>query len=545
MESSESIGNKQLTIDNKQILSGKPFSLSIVNYLLSIAYCLCLITFLAGCSVSRSSFSPDKKYSLEEVQKDYTIYRDLLEKHHPGLYWYTPKDSMDFYFDRGRQLLKESMTEPEFRKVLTFVTARIGCGHTSVRSSKSWAKYTDTARLGKFFPLNLKIWSPDNSRDNDTMVVATNLNRKDSILKRGTIITSINGYPKSFIVDTMFNYISTDGYNRTHKYQSLSNRGFFGSLYASLFGSSEKYSIGYMDSTGGAKIAIVPAYNPATDTANRTALLAILRARIREPQPSRKERKQQELNTVRLLKIDSVNHTAMMNLSSFGKGYGLRNFFRNSFRALRKNNISHLIIDVRGNGGGSISNSTLLSRFITDHRFKIGDTLYAVRKKSEYSRYIKDYFWNRLFISFLTKKRADGRYHFGYFERHYFSPKKHDHFWGKTYILTGGNSFSATTLFVSAVIKQENVTMIGEETGGGAYGNSAWLIPDVTLPETGVRFRLPLFRLVIDKNIPKNGRGVQPEIVSMPSVEAIKKNVDYKLDKAMELISKDKNAGKR
>ena len=68
------------------------------------------------------------------------------------------------------------------------------------------------------------------------------------------------------------------------------------------------------------------------------------------------------------------------------------------------------------------------------------------------------------------------------------------------YILTGGNSFSATTLFVSAVIKQDNVTVVGEETGGGAYGNSAWLIPDVTLPETGVRFRLPLFRLVIDKN---------------------------------------------
>ena len=45
------------------------------------------------------------------------------------------------------------------------------------------------------------------------------------------------------------------------------------------------------------------------------------------------------------------------------------------------------------------------------------------------------------------------------------------------------------------VREQDNVTIIGEETGGGAYGNNAWLIPDVTLPTTGVRFRLPLFRL--------------------------------------------------
>ena len=69
--------------------------------------------------------------------------------------------------------------------------------------------------------------------------------------------------------------------------------------------------------------------------------------------------------------------------------------------------------------------------------------------------------------------------------------------------------------------------MVGEETGGGAYGNSAWLIPDATLPETGVRFRLPLFRLVIDK-----------------TVDDIRRNVDYKVIKAMELIKKDKEGKK-
>ena len=83
---------------------------------------------------------------------------------------------------------------------------------------------------------------------------------------------------------------------------------------------------------------------------------------------------------------------------------------------------------------------------------------------------------------------------------------------------------------------------MGEETGGGAYGNSAWLIPDVTLPETNVRFRLPLFRLVIDKNYPKTGKGVQPEVESRPTVDAIKRGVDFKLEKVMELIKKDKES---
>jgi hypothetical protein len=220
------------------------------------ACCLLLIAYLlTGCGVSRSSFSPDKKYSLQQVEKDYSLYREILEEHHPSLYWYISKDSMDHYFSYGQQHLKDSMTEPEFRKVLNYVTSKIGCGHTSVRSSKAWIKYSDTARLGKMFPLSVKIWE-------DTMVVTANLNRKDSILKRGTVITKINGKAEQKIVDTLFEYIPTDGYNLTHKYQTLSNRGVFGSLYTSIFGVSERYTIEYLDASGQIRSTTALVYNP-------------------------------------------------------------------------------------------------------------------------------------------------------------------------------------------------------------------------------------------------------------------------------------------
>lgn len=487
--------------------------------------------FLAGCGTNRSSFSPAKKYSPGALQKDYSIYQQILEEAHPGLYWYTAKDSMELYFDWGREQLKDSLTEAGFRKVLSYVTSRINCGHTSVRTSKRYNSYLDTVRLNRMFPLSLKIWD-------DTAVVAANLNRRDSILKRGTVINKINGRTIKEITDTLFNYISTDGYNTTHKYQSLSNRGFFGSLYTSIFGINDQYSLEYTDSTGVVKNIAVKTYNPAADTIARTALRPVRQL----PQPSRKERKERRQNSVRLLKIDSANHVAMMDLNSFGRGYGLKGFFRRSFKALHKNRIGHLIIDVRGNGGGSVTNSTQITRYIADHRFKVADSLYAIAKRKKYSRYIKNDFFNRLFMTFFTKRKHDGNYHFRYFEKHYFKPKKRNHYDGQVYIITGGNSFSATTLFASALIKQDNVTVVGEETGGGAYGNSAWLIPDVTLPNTGVRFRLPLFRLVIDKNIPKTGKGVQPEVESKPTVEAIKNGVDFKLEKVMELIKKDKES---
>ncbi|HKO78913.1 MAG TPA: S41 family peptidase [Chitinophagaceae bacterium] len=496
--------------------------------ILLILFCGALAT---GCGISKSSFSPAKKYSPEKLQKDYSVYQQILEEAHPGLYWYQSKDSMDYYFHWGKEQLKDSLTETDFRKVLAYVTAKINCGHTSVRVSKKYSRYIDTARISRIFPLSLKLW-------NDTAVVAANLDRRDSLLKRGTVIRKINGWPIPKIVDTLFNYISTDGYNTTHKYQSLSNRGYFGSLYTSLFGFSPNYNIEYADSTGQVKHTSIKTYRPVSDTADRSTMRAIRTV----PQPSRKERKNLRRNAVRLLKIDSTDHVAMMDLNSFGRGYGLKGFFRRSFKTLKKNEIGHLMIDVRGNGGGSVTNSTFITRYISNHPFKVGDSLYAIAKRKKYSSYIKNDFFNRLFMTFFTKRKTDGFYHFRYFEKKYFKPKKRNHFDGKVYILTGGNSFSATTLFASSLIKQDNVTIVGEETGGGAYGNSAWLIPDVTLPNTKVRFRLPLFRLVIDKNYPKTGKGVQPEVEAKPTVDAIKRGTDYKVEKAMELIKKDKES---
>ncbi|MEO5564941.1 MAG: S41 family peptidase [Chitinophagaceae bacterium] len=492
---------------------------------------LFVATALGSCGVNNHSFYANKKYSPQQLQKDYSIYQETLEQAHPGLYWYTSKDSMDQYFAWGRQQLRDSLTEPDFRKVLNYVTSKINCGHTSVRSSKAYSRFLDTARISRLFPLGFKLW-------NDTAVVTSNLNRRDSILKRGIIVTKINGLTIKEISDSLFNFLSTDGYNTTHKFQTLSNRGFFGSLYSSIYGFSRNYNIEYLDSLGNSKSTVIAPYYPRADTTNRNRGEA--RPVNRIPQPSRKERKNMRRNAVRLLKIDSTTHVAMMDLNSFGRGYGLKGFFRRSFKALQKNDIDHLVIDVRSNGGGSVTNSTLLTRFLADHNFKVGDSLYAITKRKHYSRYIQNDFFNRLFMTFFTRRKSDGFYHFRYFEKHYFKPRSKNHFDGKIYILTGGNSFSATTLFASSLLTQDNVTIVGEETGGGAYGNTAWLIPDMTLPVTKVRFRLPLFRLVIDKNYPKTGKGVQPEVKSTPTIEAIKSGADYKLDRAMELIKSDK-----
>jgi C-terminal processing protease CtpA/Prc len=377
--------------------------------------------------------------------------------------------------------------------------------------------------------LSLKIWSGNTSLEDDTVAIAANLVRKDTVLKRGIVLKKINGQSISSIIDTLNQFISSDGYNLTHKYQSLSNRGGFGSAYTAVFGIKENYFVDYVDNAGKEKSTTLSAYSPKADSSIRTAI-------ARFEKTSRSERKKQIRNATRNFRIDTLNKTGIMELGSFGRHLKLSSFFKSSFKKLRRSDASSLVLDVRGNGGGSVSNSTLLTKFISDKNFKVADSLYANSRKSHYRKYIENDFSYKLFMTFFTAKKKDGKYHFGYYERHYFNPKRKNHFDGKVYILTGGNSFSATAIFAQAVRDQSNVILVGEETGGGAYGNSAWLIPDVTLPETGVRFRLPLFRLVINKNIPKNGRGVQPEVEAKPTVDAIRRGVDYKMDKVMQLI---------
>ncbi|HVF97752.1 MAG TPA: S41 family peptidase [Flavisolibacter sp.] len=476
-----------------------------------------ILLLLASCTASKS-FRPTKKFSPQELQTDYDIFRASLEDAHPGLYWYTPKDSMDYYFAEGQHKLKDSLTESGFRYVLASVISKIRCGHTSVRASKAAAAFNGVPGIS--FPLFIKAWP-------DTVVVTANLNRKDSSVTRGVILKSIDGRPMNSILDSMFSFLSADGYNTTHKYQTLSNGGAFRTLYAVVFGLRQKTPVEYLDSTGTLRTATLNLYNPRADTGRRAPRPA--------PALSKKEQRRLSLLSLRNLRIDTALNTAFMEVNTFTKGSKLRSFFRQSFREIKKKAIANLVLDLRGNGGGSVVLSNLLTKYIADAPFVIADSLYALRRGTAFGKYRNGRPFNWFFLRFFTRKRKDGLYHFGLYEGKKFKPKRTNHFEGTTYVVTGGNTFSAASLVAKTLRAQEDVIIVGEETGGGAYGNTAWLIPDVTLPNTGVRFRLPLFRLVVDKNEQK-GYGVQPEIPALPTAEAIRRNEDYKMEKVRELI---------
>lgn len=480
----------------------------------------------SGCSVSLKNYNPNHKYPKAALQQDYTLLRNILEAKHPALYWYTSKDSMNYYFDSLYTRIGDSMTEQQFGwKILAPLTEKIHCGHTSFGMSKKWNKFIRDKRVPSF-PLFMKVWA-------DTMVVTGNLDRKDSVIKPGTLITSINGVKSADVIHRMFRYLPLDGYAKNVNYVRIS--GNFPYYHRNIFGLYKNYQVGYIDSLGQQKSVKLPVFLPPKDSTKKK----------KDQTPAkipRREIKKEKRQDARSFEIDSTGKTATISLNTFSKGEGryLAFFIKQSFKELREKKVQNLILDLRSNGGGDVGMYVLLTRLIRNTKFRVADTSYTKSKfLGPYTGYIKHGFFTNIGLIFMTKKKKDGLYHFGYYERHFYKPKSKNHFDGKVYVLISGPTFSASTLFCNAVKGQQNVTLVGEETGGGWHGNSGLIIPDITLPVTKLRVRLPLFKLVQFNHVPRDGHGVQPDIFIPPTVEGMRNRIDRKMEFVKAMIAAD------
>ncbi|GGH82221.1 C-terminal processing protease CtpA/Prc [Filimonas zeae] len=486
------------------------------------------ITICTSCATRRpTQLVLQQKYAPEKLREEMALLKKILEANHPSLYWYTPKDSIDDYFHTAMAGITDSLTLPAYRNTLSWVIGKIRCGHTAVRYPSGFAD-ANMRNRGPQFPLSIKTWA-------DSMVVVAAAPGNDSIFKRGTVITGINGYTNRQLLDSMFQLMSTDGYADNFKSQLASFN--FPAYYRTAFGTDSVYRIRYIDTAGIEQETALKTFTPKRDTTRRRPPGKPPSGQV--PPLTRKERKRAEKTSVRSLSIDTTFSTGYMRLTTFSSGH-LRRFFRQSFRQLKKDHVSNLIIDLRENGGGSIGVSTKLARYVSDHPFKVADTVAAKSRRFRYGRYIHPSWVYWLSMRITSRRKKDGLYHFGYYERHHFKPQQKNHFAGQIYILQGGFTFSASTMFISEVKNQSNIHVVGEETGGGNYGNSSVHLPAIQLPYSKMQITLPMYRIVLDSTRAKNGRGIQPEIPVSPSSVDLRRGIDNKMLKVKTIIEQSR-----
>ena len=129
-----------------------------------------------------------------------------------------------------------------------------------------------------------------------------------------------------------------------------------------------------------------------------------------------------------------------INYSSFSNAIGEGNLDEVLFHLISCNG---LIIDVRNNGGGNLTNvETLVSRFITD----------------------------RTLAGYISHKTGPGHNDFSNPEPFYYYPAEQGRvMWGKAVVvLTNRSTFSAANNFVSIMKYLPNVKIVGATTGGGS-----------------------------------------------------------------------------
>ena len=116
-----------------------------------------------------------------------------------------------------------------------------------------------------------------------------------------------------------------------------------------------------------------------------------------------------------------------------------------------------------------------------------------------------------------------------------FSPAEKHLYKGKLTILMDGGTFSAASLVASQLRKKRNAILVGDESGGGAQGCYAMVMPTLTLPNTKMRVFLPLYYINHESDA-LAGRGIIPDFYLLPDLGKKVKGIDTEL----EYLSKNK-----
>jgi hypothetical protein len=470
-----------------------------------------LVTIAVVCLIKCSPASAQNSLSPDQLRSDFTLFRQALQEAHPGLYRYNSKAYMDSLFLITSERLTHEMTQQEFYQLLLPVVSQVKCGHTKLHPDNNW---TDNYFYGqdKVFPYKLffqgkKVYITD--RFDNKMPEA-----------KGLEVISINGTQMTEIIDKLLSGFFSDRRNTTFKYIEMSQ--YFSAYYANLFEAPDSFSI--ICQKGNDKAIIkVPAIS-------RTIIDAY-------------EKHQASLKPVKTpysLEFSS-DKVALLTVSSFwmdSKDKGYKKFLKESFAKIHDRGIQNLIIDVRDNEGGQDARGAWLLSYLMDKKFRYYDRLEATTHKkysfAKEARLPRFYGIMRMMIS-----RTDSGTLLWKHNRNLKVQKpQRKSYAGKTYILINGASFSVTSEFAAVAHYLKRATFIGEETGGGYYGNNSGAFVIVTLPNSRLNIGIPMLAYYTAvKDYPYHDHGVIPDYEVKPDIQDILIDKDVALEFTKQLIT--------
>lgn len=526
----------------------------------------CTLLLLASCaSVEKHNLQVTKLHSVADIHEDIDNVYDQLQRHHPHLYQFTPKETLDFKFDSLKKAIDKPLDSREFYKQLSAVTKYIGQGHLSLSppSERFDRKERKALRKTKFDISNLDFEHLDDK------LFIVNARGKDSALINAEVLKIEDEKPRD-LIENYKKIIASDGYNTTLYNRVTGSR--FMRYYANDKGRFDSISLLLRNSDS----TFIKMYKRVLkiDTATvkrdslkldsvkvvKTERIKLTKAERKAKKIERKAKRKYNINhgydvtrneyTRNLNFVRQDSSVAMLKIRGFSNGR-FKDFYDESFKTIDSLKTDALIIDLRDNFGGRLKEITYLYSYLTDENFTM------INPSEVNSRFplLKSLMSNTtptslkiiggiiapvvVTVDMFKTHKKDGKLYYKFKQSKEQEPKPLN-YKGKIYVLINGNSFSAASILSTQLHGSKRAFFVGEETGGAYNGTVAGFFKLYEMQNTKVRARIGLAHIDASYKTTPDGYGVKPDIEIVPSYEDRLNNVDPELEWILEDLEQKK-----
>ena len=461
-------------------------------------------------------------YTANELEKDFDLLIAALKEAHTGLYWYNTRPQFDSLCRAQRAKIKPGLTDLDFYNIVAPIPAFIKEGHTAMNIGAKTQTYLKFS--GTYFPVFLKFLN------NKAYII----NDLGNVKIKGLELTKVNGHPIAELMQQFMSYEPSDGYNTTGKYRWIEQNAKFSTYYARSYPFTASYTIEVADPLTGKKRTLnqIAAVN-YTDFRKSYQTVSNEIGGINYTLPAE-------------IKIDSITQTAVLTFNTFSKKryqaakMDFHQFVDEAFLRIKKQQVKHLIIDIRKNGGGREGYEDYLLAYLTDKEYlkykyvQASAFSYSFYQYSELNDDYKEFEQGLKDEHYLEKdgrilRKPDILVH---------EKPKPNPFAGDLYVLTSGLTYSGGSEFASLARNHTNAVFVGEETSGGYYGNTSGITILVQLPASKIQIEIPILKFVVDT--PKGdvafGHGTPPDYTIEPTIKQFLAGYDAEMETVKKLI---------